>query len=131
MLKTYISRKKNNNFKIVGNSNFVGNESQSSSFSLKRIFSKYYLWHFRRYLDSCCSIFKSTMGPSFSGVFLPLSPYCSSCSDPWIVVCDLETVWPALPWLGLRLSSSILSSLPHMKSPRRNPVVKFRFALLT
>lgn len=62
------AKKQKKNFKIVENSNFIENESQSSSFSLKRIFSKYYRWHFRQYRDLYCSIFKSTVGPSFPGV---------------------------------------------------------------
>lgn len=62
------NKKQKKHFKIVENSNFIENESQSSSFSLKRIFSKYYRWHFRQYRDLYCSIFKSTVGPSFPGV---------------------------------------------------------------
>lgn len=73
------------------NSNFVENESQSSSFSLKRIF-----------LNITAGILGSTVTHivAFSSLqwvhpFL-VSPYYSSCSDPWIVICDLET---CLAWV--------------------------------
>lgn len=87
--------------------------------------------------SSCCSILKSTVGPTLSYMFPPPPHYHqipAIYSHPSIDILDLETSWPALTWQALILRLSPRHSLlllPLRDALRRNPVVKFRNALLT